>query len=92
MYNIYLRRCVKRQDISILTNGHMLRCRDDEFRCKRSWKCIPREFVKDGRDDCSVEYYIYIFNKVCTHCVESVERVEYCVDDWYKLVVCLVFK
>ena len=87
MYNIYSRRCVKRQDISILTNGHMLRCRDSEFRCKRSWKCIPRQLVKDGTDDCSVEYYVDIWNKVC---VESVETVKYCVDDWYKLIACVV--
>ena len=73
----------------MLMNGHVLRCRDDEFRCKTTWKCIPRQLVKDGTDDCSVEYYLDIWNKVCTHCVESVERVEYCVD---KLVACLVFK
>ena len=90
MYNIYSRRYVKRQDISMLTNGHVLRCRDDEFRCKTSWKCIPRQLVKDGTDDCSVEYYVGRRKKVCKHFVESVERVKYWVDHWYKLIACLV--
>ena len=64
MCHIYSRRCNKRQDISMLLNGQVLSCRDDEFRCKRSWKCIPRQLVKDGTNDCSVGHYIDFYKKV----------------------------
>ena len=29
-----------------------LRCRSDEFQCKKAKKCIPRYLVKDGWYDC----------------------------------------
>ena len=55
----YCRRCVKRYDVNSFwpcreqIRPFYLRCHDDEFECKISGKCLPRDWVRDGTVDCT---------------------------------------
>ena len=52
-------RCVKRQSVADLCKSPLsetkLRCHDDEFKCLNTHKCIPRQLVRDDKDQCTLD-------------------------------------
>ena len=63
---IFVSRCWPRYQIRKMTTDYKefpyqniyLPCHSNEFECKITRKCIPRYFVQDGDDDCSLDYLV----------------------------------